>query len=248
MDIQINRKRTGGASARRSVRIKTAGTGPRRSNDVVITARRRRLAPFRTGGFFGLWNGRRAVELKTIDNNAAPISSNIPSTGNISLLSGVAAGTDYNQRVGRKITMRSLLLRINLTALSTTTQATGDSIRIIVFYDTQTNGAVPLVADVLQSVFYTSPLNLNNRDRFKVIMDKTIGVEACTYTAGALVAGSPRQRDITKYRKFRLEAIYSGTGATVGSIATGGIFVLYISQQNNFNNITIDSRVRFVDN
>lgn len=250
MDITVNRKRTRGTYRPRTVRIKTAGgySGTRPANVTVVTNRRTRLAPFRTGGFFGLWNGRRATELKTIDNNSAPISSNIPNTGNISLLSGVAAGTDYNQRIGRKIMLKSILLRLNIQPVSTTSQPVGDAVRIIVFYDTQTNGAIPLVADVLQSANYTSPLNLNNRDRFKVIMDKYLGTEAAVYTAGALTSGSPKVRALTKYRKCGLEAIYSGTGATVGSIATGGIFILYISQANNVNNIQIDSRIRFMDN
>lgn len=248
MDIQINRKRTRTSSGKRVIRVKTtgaySGTGPRRA-DVIVTAGRRRMAPLRTGGFYGLWNGRRADELKTIDSTA---TTDIPTAGLVNTISGVAAGTDYNNRIGRKIMMKSLLLRFALSPIATASAPIGDVVRIIVFYDTQTNGVLPTIAQLLQNSQFDDPLNLDNRDRFRVIMDKYIGMPASAYTAGALTAGSPTPKTMTKYRKFRLEGIFSGTTAAVGSIATGGIFIAYLSRTNTVTNITWDARIRFVDN
>lgn len=248
MDIQINRKRTRTASGKRVIRVKTtggySGTGPRRA-DVVVTAGRRRMAPLRTGGFYGLWNGRRADELKTIDST---LTTAIPSTGLVNTISGVAAGTDYNNRIGRKIMMKSLLLRFALTPIVSTSAPVGDTVRVIVFYDTQTNGVLPTIAQLLQNSQPDDPLNLDNRDRFRIIMDKYIAMPASNYTAGALTAGSPTPKTMTKYRKFRLEGIFSGTTAAVGSIATGGIFIAYISNGNSLTGINWDARIRFIDN
>lgn len=246
MDIQINRKRTRTSSGKRTIRVKTTGsyTG-RRPSDVVITAGRRRMAPLRTGGFYGLWNGRRADELKTIDSTT---TTNINTAGLVNTISGVAAGTDYNTRIGRKIMMRSLLLRFALSPISTTSAPIGDTVRVIVFYDTQTNGVLPTIAQLLQNGQVDDPLNLDNRDRFRVIMDKYIAMPAVTYTAGALTAGSPTPKTFTKFRKFRLESIFSGTSGAVGSIATGGIFIAYLSSGVNLTNIQWDARVRFIDN
>jgi len=36
--------------------------------------------------------------------------------------------------------------------------------------------------------------------------------------------------------------------AAVGSIATGGIFIAYLSRTNTVTNITWDARIRFIDN
>lgn len=249
MDIQINRKRTRTSSGKRVIRVKTtggyAGTSSRRTADVVVTAGRRRMAPLRTGGFYGLWNGRRADELKTIDSTA---TTNIATTGLVNTISGVAAGTDYNNRIGRKIMMRSLLIRMTLEPIATTSAPTGDVVRVIVFYDTQTNGVLPTIAQLLQNSQFDDPLNLDNRDRFRIIMDKFIGMNPVTYTAGALTAGAPVVKTLTKYRKFKLEGIFSGVTSTVGSIATGGIFIAYISKNGTLTNITWDARVRFIDN
>jgi len=74
------------------------------------------MAPLRTGGFYGLWNGRRADELKTIDSTA---TTDIPTAGLVNTISGVAAGTDYNNRIGRKIMMKSLLFRFALSPIAT---------------------------------------------------------------------------------------------------------------------------------
>lgn len=248
MDIQINRKRTRTSSGKRVIRVKTtgaySGTGPRRA-DVIVTAGRRRMAPLRTGGFYGLWNGRRADELKTIDSTA---TTDITTTGLVNTINGVAAGTDYNNRIGRKIMMRSLLLRVTLQPINTINAPVGEAVRVIVFYDTQTNGVLPTIAQLLQNGQFDDPLNLDNRDRFRIIMDKLIPMNPVTYNAGTLTGGAPVVKTMTKYRKFRLEGIFSGTGSTVGSIATGGIFIAYISKNGTLTNITWDSRVRFVDN
>ena len=114
------------------------------------------MAPLRTGGFYGLWNGRRADELKTIDSSS---TTDIPAAGLVNTINGVAAGTDYNNRIGRKIMMKSLLLRIVLSPIATASAPIGDAVRIIVFYDTQTNGVLPTIAQLLQNSQYDDPLN-----------------------------------------------------------------------------------------
>jgi len=191
-----------------------------------------------------LWKDAQTDELKTIDT---VVSSNIPNTGNITTLNALATGTDYNTRTGRKILMKSLMIRMTINPLPAVSAPSGDAIRIIIFYDEQTNAAVPVISDVLQTSSWNSQLNLNNRDRFRVVCDKFIGMPASTYTAGALVAGSPVTKVMKKYRKFRLESIYNGSGATVAAIQTGGLFILYIAEANNTHNFLFESRVRFVD-
>lgn len=191
-----------------------------------------------------VWTARGADELKTIDST---VTSNVPAAGNISTLNAVATGTDFTNRTGRKTTMKSLLLRLTLNPLPATSAPSGDAVRIVVLYDTQTNGAIPVVGDVLSGGTWDSPINLTNRDRFKILMDKQVNMAASTYTAGALTAGSPETKFLKKYRQFSLETIFNGTAGSVTQIQTGGLFILYISEANNVTNLLINSRVRFTD-
>lgn len=206
--------------------------------------RARNVAPPRTGGFYGLYTRRGREELKTIDvaTSLTPTLTGSSPT----LLNGVATGTDYTNRIGRKILMKSLLLRLSIFNDTTTSDPTGDIIRVVVVYDCQSNGVAPAVTDVISGGF-DGPMNLNNRDRFKILLDKFWTVPGQTYTAGTLTAGSPQPKYYKLYKKMSTEEIFSGTGATVGSIATGGIYIFAMSTGTTGNAVGVNSRIRFND-
>jgi len=202
-------------------------------------------APLRTGGFYGLYNRRGREELKVIDTTLT--TTNVPNTASIFLLNGVAQGTDYTNRIGRKIILKSLLLRSTCVPNTSSNTPAGDVIRFLIVYDCQTNSATPVIGDILQNSSINDPMNLNNRDRFKVVADKYVTLNACQYAAGTLTAGSPRTTQVKIFKKMNLEMIFSGTGATSGSIGTGGLFLVLIAGFNAQSTALWTSRVRFVD-
>lgn len=203
-------------------------------------------APLRTGGFYGLYDRRGRNELKTIDGGTS--STNNPSAGIVTLLNGVATGTDYTNRVGRKTIMKSILFRLSLVPnASATNGSVGDVLRVMLIYDCQTNGAAPAVSDVLQGGTLNNPMNLTNRDRFKIISDKFLTMGSFVLAASSLTTGSPRPVQLKIYKKMNLEMIFSGTGNTVGSIQTGGLFLLLISLNNQITTSVWDTRIRFID-
>lgn len=215
-------------------------------NRAAAVLRGRTRAPLRTGGFFGV-SQRRQSELKVLDSNAAGFGSACDTTGAVTLINGIATGTDFNARIGRKIIMKSLYMRgwyrnVDLTC-------SDSAIRIVVVYDAQTNGAAPAYTDVFTTSDPLAHINLNNRDRFKVLYDKstTLGGISTTATQTFSTAGSHGQ--IKKYLKLNHEVIFSGTGATVGSIASGSIYVLTLgtAAPNDGGYVTISTRIRFVD-
>lgn len=203
-----------------------------------------RRGPRRTGGFLGLWNGRSRDELKVTDT--ATILVAVPQAGAVSLLNGMAAGTDYTQRTGRKMVTKSILARFIMnTALVDAQQ--GDVVRILIFIDKQTNGALPAVTDVLNSANYLEPMNLSNRDRFIVIKDMIFTMNPCDYTAAVLTTGAPETKMKKFYKKCSFETIFSGTANTIGSIASGSLLILYISQFNVLSTLSYNVRTRIVD-
>lgn len=224
------------------------------------------VAP-RTGGFRAGY-GSKDGEKKTIDIPASGTGTgsltnlNFNSTGSVVLLNGVAQGTDYNARVGRKIVMKSLYVRgmiyIEAAVSGGTLSATipAQAARLILIADMQTNGAAPGLGDIIQTTG-TSPnieaqLNLNNRDRFKVLKDKvyTFGTMS-TDDGGGISAGvGPAMHSVKIYKKLNMETIFGGTDATIGSITSGGLYLVAIGSVAAGPadvNCRLTSRIRFTD-
>lgn len=203
------------------------------------------LAPGRTGGYFGASSRRRQEERKTIDID--PNNYTVTATGSVTLLDGVATGTDFTDRIGRKICLKSHYCRGVIFPEDTTTS--NQLIRMLIVYDMQTNGATPAVTDVLKSADPTSQLNLNNRDRFRVLVDKQWVLAPIDTTATQSYAGSPTIHQFKKYKKLNHEVVYNGTTAAIGSIATGGLFMVLVGSNaaGTAAIMRVSHRTRFVD-
>lgn len=170
-----------------------------------------------------------------------------PSAGGVwNLIGGVAEGTDYTQRIGRRITLDSLEFFYTAYPNSSGTSNSGDTHRIMIVLDSQSNGTTPSTTDLLDSNNFSEFLNENNRDRFHVLYEKYIDLEANSYSGGTLLSGSPKQHTV----KFTLEldelTTFSGTGAAASDIATGGLWFFVISAQGSWAAI-FNSKVKFFD-
>jgi len=174
----------------------------------------------RTGGWRGV-PGRRG-ELKYVDTlNAADTTAG----GVLVLLNGLAPGTGASQRIGKKCHFRSMLLRYNLGANAAGATAFQGFTRIMVFLDTQSNATAPTVAQLLETVTASSPMNMDNRDRFKVLYDQGVPMSQAP-------TSSSDCRFIKIYKKMNITTIFNnGTAGTVADITSGSIYLLSISEQ-----------------
>lgn len=221
-------------------------------NRAKTTARRNMGMPA-TRGFRGQYGKyrRSGKEKKIIDlvNQAAIYESaaTVASTS-VWLLNGVSQGSDYTNRIGRKITMTSVFFRCT-SSLATSPNAISIPVRIMIVYDEQTNGADPAGTDLLQTPANAMALtNLSNRDRFKILYDKIRTINTQGTTDGALAD----KLYLSKYIKMSLPVIFNGTGNTSGAIQTGGLYMFFISNAtagtpDNRPKATFSSRVRFID-
>lgn len=162
------------------------------------------------------------------------------------LLNGCVTGADVGNRLGRKITMKSLQWRIAVQCAPTTTSG---QIRTIIFLDNQANATTPTAAEFFEdsaaALLLTSPLNLNNRERFKIIADKisNLGQEVATQ------AWAPTQVYLKGYKKLNVDTIYNAAnGGTVADITTNALHVWTMGSLG-VANPTVSSyfRVRFTD-
>ncbi len=208
----------------------------------------RAAAPPATRGFYGAQSRLQRqmqgiMEHKVVDTAAASYGAN--TTGSVTLLNGVAQGSDFTNRIGRKVTMTSVQLRGFLTPEDDQTEAT--LARVMLVYDSQPNGALPAVTDVLTAADSRSFNNLNNRDRFRVLVDETHALGQRDTTNS--LEGAPTAIVLNRYRKCNLPVVFDGTTAAIGDIQTGSLFLLTIGNQASGSAIaaSLAVRVRFVD-
>lgn len=185
----------------------------------------------------GLYNARfkSKVEKKYKDT---PIVSTAAAGASITLANGIAQGTDFTQRIGRRFTMKSIYMRgfASMVDLDPNNQ---EQFRVMLIYDNQPNGVAPVILDILTAAATNAANNLNNRDRFVTIYDKVWVV-------------NPAQTLFTfrqKYRKLNCETTNSGVGATIADIATGALWI--VTCPNSGGSMTtqtsINVRIRFTD-
>lgn len=90
----------------------------------------------------------------------------IDTTGTITLLNTVAQGATVNQRVGKKIFLKSLQCHGQIYQNSAATINDGC---VMIVYDKRPNGALPAITDVLNTANSSSFNNDANSGRFRVL-------------------------------------------------------------------------------
>jgi len=184
---------------------------PRKPALVAKRAKPAAASNQRTSGLLGMVPGTGS-EKKYTDISAG---QNYGAGGAILLLNGVAQGTDANQRIGRKVKWVSILARFVI-ALGPT--PTSFPVRTMLVWDKQTNAAAPAITDILVAASVVSPNNMDNRARFAVLLDWVDDVN--TVNKPFLTR--------TVYLRKTMQTIFSGTANTIGSIASGSLFLVTI--------------------
>lgn len=180
-------------------------------------------------------------EKKDITPAASNPFGTLAATGSVLLLNGVAQGTTANTRLGRRITMHSLLVKGTVQLAPTTTGAS--PLRLIVVYDSQANAAAPVATDVLLADVISAPMNLSNSRRFKILFDEVVG---CIGTGGPQAAWIERYVKLNHVVEFN-----TGSAGTIADIQTGSIYMLGYNNGNfgtAFPTASIQTRIRFTDN
>lgn len=187
---------------------------------------------------------RSVQEIKSVDDNLGGAAQSLNTTANIVPLNLVQAGSSFNNRVGRKLEMKSLYITgavVVRSYASSTLQE--DYARIIVVYDRQTNGALPAIGDYLLSVNQAGgtsstvfdQFNVNNRDRFVTLADMRLTLPVVGLAGAGVpnlfgpVEGNRRTFNIQKFINLRnLVTQYKADSspAVIGDIATGSLILI----------------------
>lgn len=205
-------------------------------------------APVATRGFT-----RTSPEQKSFDQGILTFS--FGSTGDFTQLLFPASGGDINQRVGRKLTIKSIYIKGRVSPEAASTLPTAADIpashaRMIIFVDYQPNGAVPVLTDLINVQSPSAQLNLGNRERFKVLCEKNYIFDPFQRVASYQNSGGRACHLVKKYCKLNIDQIWSGPTGAITDLKTGAIYMFWIS-----NNVapqacvfTGTTRVRYIDN
>lgn len=214
-----------------------------------------------------LWTMPFAVgEKKGMDTNVAPLSivNTTSSNSNIDCLNLVQAGTGSWNRIGRKIKLRSLRVKGNITNLYTRSNGDliGNTVRLLVVWDKQPSGGPIPNFDTMFGVTdqqgaetsdYFSPPSYKTMDRFRVL--KEINMDFCP----GVLPGADNDtlldiKDVDFYLKLgNLETVYQNTSnpSTIGDINSGALYLILRAARNSGTTsqatANLDCRLRFLD-
>lgn len=181
------------------------------------------------------------VEYKHLDSTVYTGSS-IPTTGAISLLTGITQGDTSSTRNGNSVKGKSISLKFESTCgTAITTQ------RFILFLDKNSNGVIPTATELLVSDHYLSPYNDDNMgSRFIVLDDKRIamGFNDTTnhYSAGATT------KDFSFFHKLNGHIKFDGTTAAIADCVSGHLYLYAVASGNNTSFTSCRSRLLYIDN
>lgn len=159
-------------------------------------------------------------------------------TATIILLNGLAEGDGRTERIGKQAKMVSidLLLRLGISNAGTNT-----SFAVWLVLDKQPNAAV-LQANALfedsTGNAVMSPINLNNRLRFKVLHKYRLNLDIAY---NSFVFKQTRKR-----LKFKTQ--FNGAGATIGNITSNALYAVIVTNApaGTPASLQIFGRLRFV--
>ncbi len=228
---------------------KTPWSTPFRPRSGRIATRAGASRAARTGAARGAVRAA-AGELKYHDLDVDDAS--ISAAGTLSpTLCAIPQNGTATGRLGRKCTVVGIAWRYTLTMGLSASVQIPETVRLMIILDKQTNGAAFTPAQVLETDAYQSFNQLDNKDRFRVLMDRVIDMNSVAAAGDGVVNDSVGNNlSGVKYIKCKIPIEYDAT-TNSGLIATqrsNGLHVMILSQQGGRVSIVSKVRLRFTDN
>lgn len=190
-------------------------------------------------------NRRGVASRETGFVDLATASYACDTTGTVTLIATIAQGASVNQRVGKKVVLKSLQGRGFMFNGST---ATVNDVAFLIVYDKRPTGSLPAVTDILVAATSNAMNNDANSGRFKIL-------KRCD----ALLAGIPATSNgvgpaesVDFYMKLNgLQEVFkaAGTGA-IGDIEEGAMYLVTVGNVaagTAAATLQIGLRTRFID-
>lgn len=169
-------------------------------------------------------------------------------TGSVTCLNLTAVGDDNTNRDGRQIINKSIHIQ---GLLQPSDDSTSPNLsRMLIVWDSQPNGAIATITDILVASTSVSSTNLNNRERFRILKDLRLSQGKVDTTATSAFSNSDNTYCVNEFIKLNdLKTTYSGTTAVIASVATGALLMVTIGSVVAAAGGTfgVTTRLRFAD-
>ncbi len=204
--------------------------------------------------------GYRDLEMKFLDNEltnsvVSPTAHNwVNHSGTNSSLIGCLQGDGESNRDGRTYRVHSVHVRGFIQRDKIEAQAAPEAeslVTLILYLDTQCNGAQPGVGDVMDNTTNRGNVsfrNLQHSSRFRILRRVSLNIKPPMMNEGAIdkFANSTCFQEFAMNYKFRepIKVITDGTTADVASLTNYNIGIQAVST-NTLDELNWNSRVRF---
>lgn len=186
-----------------------------------------------------------STETKWVDlNGDVAFDNTAASNGQMLTLNRVAQGVAGYQRIGRKITMKSLQLTYCIQ--NAVLPAVYDRLRVILVKDKSPEGVLPNFSTIFSSVSregvitsdVESFVNPEQRERFQVLYSKLHTVGSVT-SDGIILRENMSGVDLNGkfYKRLNMTADYRGVGSGTADIQANAIYIIAMSYHTN-NSLT----------
>lgn len=167
-------------------------------------------------------------------------SQSVSATGLGNNIVNMAQGDTASTRTGDQIKVTSIQFKyyLNINA-----SATVSTVRVILVLDRQANGAginlSQLLQDTTAGLMLMSPLNLDNKYRFKIMYNR---IHQMSINGNRAVRGQ-------YFKKHQIKIRYGSNAGTIADLTSRNLILFFISDEAT-NQPLVDCflRVRFVDN
>jgi hypothetical protein len=200
----------------------------------------------RTAGNYGRFQGSGGPERKYLDSgfqgyvtaSGGVVNWTAPATK--TSMVEIAQGTGNNQRIGRKINVRTIHLQavIYSEAAAAATAFGGEMVRVALVLDKQANGATPSSSLIYDNFFgggvfgaACSFRNKENEARFRVLKEWRVPITpqfgvATAGTTGVIAYDTKR---VEVYKKVNIPIEYNGTTGAITEIRSNNLLLLLSS-------------------
>lgn len=200
---------------------------------------------------------RITTEIKTFDYNylnansyEIPLFSSMAganafltgnATGGMTCINAIVLGNSALTRIGNKITIKSIRMRILIYCTTPTT----NSIRVCLLVDRQPNQAFPTIDQIFQdsttNTDFNSSLNMGYKDRFRILRE----------TVYSFTNNGNLGRYVSKMSRKRIPCMYITSDGDIGDLGSNSILLLIGSSNytntSNFFTVRFTTRIRYYD-
>lgn len=203
-------------------------------------------------GTYGRYQGTGGSEYKYLDTTQTLTA--VAAAGSIlkSTICILPQGTGPSQRLGRKVTLKTIHFKGCIKMANTTlAPATADMLRVIIYQDTQCNGTAATIATtadgLLQSADIFSFRNMENTGRYRFLYDK---VRSIASMSGAYDGTNDQFGENFASLRFNIKCNipleYSATTGVLTELRSNNVGLAAISQDGVVQ-IEGNFRIRYSD-